>query len=294
MIDDATRRAFADAVAAAAKITDRRVVDAFARVPREAFLRPGPWTIRGAGMPTPQTTTTADPLEVLRDVSVALDASRDLYNGAPSVVAPWIDALAIATGERVVHLGAGTGYYSALLAELTGPDGRVDAIEVDDGLAERAGANLAPWPCARVARETRASLEPGTVDAMLIHAGASHLRDEWLDALSPGGRLLVPLTCPMPGMGATLGKGMTFLVTRDAGAWSARLLGMVAIYSLRDLRDPAREHALGDAFMRGGWPSVSSLRRDAHEPAADCWLHADGACLSSRACSTRTRSDSAR
>jgi protein-L-isoaspartate(D-aspartate) O-methyltransferase len=295
VIDDAARRAFAAAVAATAKVADRRVIDAFARVPREAFLGSGPWTIRGAGIPAPQLTATADPTEVLRDVSVALDASRDLYNGAPSVVAPWLEALAVAPGDRVVHLGAGTGYYSALLAELAGPNGRVDAIEVDAALAARAGVNLAPWPWARVTTAATASLEPGAVDAMLIHAGASHLRDEWLDALSPRGRLLVPLTCTMPGMGPTLGKGMTFVVARDADAdaWPARMLGVVAIYSLRDLRDPARERALGDAFMRGGRPAVSSLRRDAHAPAADCWLHADGACLSSRACSSRTRSDSA-
>jgi protein-L-isoaspartate(D-aspartate) O-methyltransferase len=273
------RRTFAEDVAVASKVTNRRVIDAFARVPREAFLGPGPWTIRGAGMSAPQQTVTAAPTEVLRDVSVALDAARDLYNGAPSVVAPWLESLRVAPGDRVVHLGAGTGYYSALLADLTGARGRVDAIEVDPALADRARTSLAPWPWVQVASEPNDALVPGTVDAILIHAGASHLRDEWLNALSLGGRLLVALTCAMPGMGATLGKGMMALVTRDAGHWRARVFGMVAIYSLQALRDVERERALGEAFMRGGWPSVSRLRRDAHAVSDECWLHADGACL---------------
>lgn len=280
MVDDVSRRAFADAVAHASNIGDAGVVEALARVPREAFLGAGPWTIRGAGMPAPQLTATADPIEVLRDVSVALDASRDLYNGAPSVVAPWLEAIAVVPGDRVLHVGAGTGYYSAVLADLVGPQGHVDAIEIDAALADRARANLAPWPWASVATDAARALSARGLDVILVHAGASHLRDEWLDALSPGGRLLVPLTCTMPGMGPSLGKGAVALVTKNEAEWTAKVFGMIAIYSLQGLRDAERERALGQAFLRGGWPSVSRLRRDAHAAGDACWLHADGACLS--------------
>lgn len=280
MAADADRRAFAEAIAAASHLTNRRVIDALACVPREDFLGPGPWTIRGPGMPAAQLTATSDPVEVLRDVSVALDAARDLDNGAPSVVAPWLDALHVAEGDRVVHIGAGTGYYSALLAELAGRTGHVDAIELDPALLERARQNLSPWPWVSASNDATNVLAPDTVDVMLIHAGASHVRDEWLDALSPRGRLLVPLTCAMPGMAVTLGKGMMAFVSRNDAEWRASVFGMIAVYSLQGLRDVERERVLGQAFMRGGWQSVARLRRDAHAPAEACWLHADGACLS--------------
>jgi protein-L-isoaspartate(D-aspartate) O-methyltransferase len=280
VLADTARAEFAKAIAVTAGITDPRVIDALARVPREAFLGPGPWTIRGAGIPAPQHTPTADPVDVLRDVSVAIDLSRDLYNGAPSVVAPWLEALRVSPGDRAVHVGAGTGYYSALLADLVGPGGHVDAIEVDAILAGRARDNLSPWPWVHVAPRADAALAPGQVDVLLLHAGATHLREEWLDALSPHGRSIVPLTCTMPGMGGSLGKGMSVLIVRDETAWRARVFGMVAIYSLVGLRDADRERALGEAFLRGGWQSVTRLRRDAHAPADTCWLHADAACLS--------------
>jgi protein-L-isoaspartate(D-aspartate) O-methyltransferase len=46
-------------------------------------------------------------------------------------------------GDHVVHVGAGTGYYSAILAEMVGRTGRVTAIEIDPLLAARAKENLA-------------------------------------------------------------------------------------------------------------------------------------------------------
>src|ERR1700723_2454565 len=56
-----------------------------------------------------------------------------------------VDAFAAGPRERVVHLGCGMGYYSAVLAELVGPTGEISAIEIDEPLAERARAALAPW-----------------------------------------------------------------------------------------------------------------------------------------------------
>ena len=47
--------------------------------------------------------------------------------------------------ERVVHIGAGTGYYTAILAELTRKNGTVLAYEIERDLAERAETNLSSW-----------------------------------------------------------------------------------------------------------------------------------------------------
>ena len=136
MIDlETERRRFAEALRAAARLTSDALVDALARVPRERFLGPGPWLVRGEGSRAPRATPDADPRHIYQNVSVALDPSRDLYNGQPGLVAGWLDDLGIRPGDRALHIGCGTGYYSALIAELTGTSGHVTAIEVDDALA---------------------------------------------------------------------------------------------------------------------------------------------------------------
>src|SRR6201996_3284608 len=60
--------------------------------------------------------TDADPRHVYHDVLIALDEARGINNGQPSL---W-DELGIRTGEQVLHLGCGTGYYTAIAAELVG------------------------------------------------------------------------------------------------------------------------------------------------------------------------------
>ena len=74
---------------------------------------------------------------------VAIDPVRFLNNGQLSFLAFLIDALDLQEGEHVVHIGCGTGYYTAILAEIVGSTGRVTAIEIDAELATRARNNLA-------------------------------------------------------------------------------------------------------------------------------------------------------
>src|SRR5262249_33596978 len=134
MVDELTlqRRFFAEEVQMVANLKTARLVDAFARVPRERFLRPGPWLIRGEGdfaggnvaRPTPD----ADPRHVQHNVVVAIDPSRQLFNGMPSALGTWIDALALQPGDRVLHVGCGLGYYTALMAHCVGESGRVLAF----------------------------------------------------------------------------------------------------------------------------------------------------------------------
>ena len=67
---------------------------------------------------------------------IALDSARGVNNGSPSLHAKLFEALAPKPGERIAHVGAGAGYYSAILAELVGPAGQVTAVEFDAALAE--------------------------------------------------------------------------------------------------------------------------------------------------------------
>lgn len=275
------RRRFADDLRTSAGITSDSVIDAFARVPRERFVGPGPWTIR-ADRSGPRTTGDDDPRHVYQNVSIAVDAARDLYNGQPGLVATWIESLTIQPGDRVLHIGCATGYYSAVIAALTGPAGAVTAIDVDPALVTAAQQALAAWPWVTARQGDGRTGLPSEVDVVLVHAGATHVLDEWADVIRDGGRLQVPLTCTMPGMPASLSKGMILTATRHGDEWTARVGTMVMIYALVGLRDDAMNAQLGKAFMNGRWASVSRLRRDPHAPDSTCWLHAS-TCLASSA-----------
>jgi protein-L-isoaspartate(D-aspartate) O-methyltransferase len=271
------RRALAESIRAITGTTSTALVHAFATIPRERFLPPGPWQVRDAA--GARMTPDAETSHVYADASIAVDVSRDLYNGQPSTVARWLDALAISPGSSVLHVGCGSGYYSAILAALAGPAGRVVAIEADRDLARSATNNLAEWPWVQVLNGDGITALPTDVDVIVLHAGASHLRSEWLDALAPGGRLLAPVTVAMPAMGVTIGKGLTFVITRETGSWRAKALSFVAIYSMVGARDEAQAGIFGQAMQRGGWDRVTSLRIDAHDVGANCWCHWKTACL---------------
>ena len=72
--------------------------------------------------------------------------SRGINNGQPSLWAYLFDHLDLLPGEQVLHLGCGTGYYTAIIAELVGSAGRVTAVEIDATLARKARAALADGP----------------------------------------------------------------------------------------------------------------------------------------------------
>lgn len=276
---DDHRRAYAEKVASAAGVTTPGLRDAFATVPREAFLPPGPWLVVGEGQ-KPQQTPDADPRHVYENVSVAIDPARQLFNGAPAFLARMIDTLALRPGSRVLHIGAGLGYYSAVIAHLVGSTGTLVTTEIDEGLAAAARSNLAsmPWVTVDSVDGTQVA---GPFDAILVNTGVTHPQDSWLDALAPGGRLLLPLTVGLPGMGP-LGKGVIVAIARtpDGAGFSAEVLSFVAIYSAIGLRDEGIEASLGQALRRTSFPNLTRLRRDRHDSTPDCWLHADRFCLS--------------
>jgi protein-L-isoaspartate(D-aspartate) O-methyltransferase len=295
MIDlSVRRRLFAEEIEAVANLRTPALIEALALVPRERFLRAGPWYVRGEsdiGGP-PRTTPDADPRHVYHNYAIGIDPPRQLFNGAPALIAMAIDALALKPGDRVLHVGAGLGYYSALIAHAVGDSGRLVAIEVDEGLAIEARENLRamPWVDVRHGDGTGALGEP--FDAILINAGVTHPQDTWLNALSAEGRMVLPLTVTSPAMG-TISKGLMARVSRPARPVAApagtdapsdifdlRVMTLVAIYAGIGLRDDAINDQLGAALMRGPFPPLKRLRRDAHEPTSACWVHAPGCCLS--------------
>jgi protein-L-isoaspartate(D-aspartate) O-methyltransferase len=281
----AARRFFAEEIRAVAHLRSRALVEALATVPRERFLGPGPWQIlapeAGMGEVAYWTTEDADPRHLYHNVAVAIAPERQINNGQPSLLATWIDALELAPGERAVHLGCGVGYYTAVMAEVVGPAGHATGFEVEADLARRARENLAGMAQVEVVHGDGGALDPETADAILVNAGATHPLPSWLDALRPGGRLLLPLTFTAPSAPpSTVGRGFGLLIKREAGGFSARFLTPVAIYPCAGARDEAMNQRLLKAIQGGDWTTVRSLRRDPHESAASCWLHGEGFCLS--------------
>jgi protein-L-isoaspartate(D-aspartate) O-methyltransferase len=281
---ESRRRFLADEIAFCCNLRTDRLVEALAAVPREHYLPPGPWMIRSEADMSggPRATPDADPKHVYHNVAIAIDASRQLFNGAPGVVAPAIDALALNAGSRVLHVGCGLGYYTALVAHTVGPSGHVIALEVDQDLAREARSKLAAYPWVEVRHGNGTEPIDGRLDAILINAGVTHPRDSWLDAVADQGRIVLPLTAAMPQMGP-IGKGYMLLLTRRADHdFDVRLVTMVVIYSAIGLRDEALNAALGKALMRGPFPPRGMrLRRNAHEPVDSCWFHGSSFCFGS-------------
>jgi protein-L-isoaspartate(D-aspartate) O-methyltransferase len=274
----------AEEIRVTANIVSANLVDALATVPRERFLPPGPWHIRGigdVGGPA-RITEDDDPRRVYHDVAIAIDAARNLYNGQPSLIARWLDALDIGSGHRVVHVGCGTGYFTALIGRMVGPQARVQAFDIEPDLVVRARANLSdlPWVDVRHGNGTASLL--ADVDRVLVHAGATHVLDAWLDALIDGGRLLFPLTAEFPGMPEGIGKGLMLLVTRRGSEWTTQAYGTmpVAIYSLKEIRDAQAAASVSQAIVTGALLRARRIRREPHDPAASCIVHGPAGCVS--------------
>ncbi|HEY6979323.1 protein-L-isoaspartate O-methyltransferase family protein [Reyranella sp.] len=270
------RRWFAEELRAIGHLRDERVIDAFATVPRERFAGPGPWRILHF-IDGYWTTPDADPRRLYHNVLVALDEERRLNIGEPLLWARHFDRIAVKDGERVLQIGAGSGYYTAVLAELVGPNGRVEGIEIDASLAAIAKRNLTAWPAACIRQgDARAPIE-GSWDLIVAFAGATAPHDWWLDALADGGRLLLPLTSAS----FSQRSGFMLRLDRRGDGFAARSTGWVGFYPCAGARsaedEAALEAALGDP---AGQQAVRSLRRDVHDKDEWCWLHRDRWCLS--------------
>lgn len=270
------RAFFARYVSARGGARDAHVERAFAAVPREPFAGPGPWHV-AAGESGYLATPDDDPAFLYQDTLIALDPARGINIGEPSLHARCLDALALREGETVLHVGAGAGYYTAILALLVGSRGRVRAYEIEPSLAARAERNLAEFSWVTV--EARSGIRddlPGA-DAIYVNAGLPQPSRAWLDALRPGGRLLFPL---QGGNGA--GYGGMLLITRPRGrgeSWPALFVCRAAFIACRGGQDDTASRRVAAAFAGQRWQEVRSLRRSS-APDATCWLAGDGWWLS--------------
>ena len=115
----------------------------------------------------------------------------------PGIVAAMLNALDVQPGQRIMEIGAGTGYNAALLATLAGADGQVTTIDINANVTANARRNLDNTGFPNVTVITRdgahGAAEHGPYDRIIVTVGAWDLPRTWWDQLVPGGRLVVPL-----------------------------------------------------------------------------------------------------
>lgn len=283
---DDYRHFYADEIRIASNLRADDLVRAFATVHRENYLGPPPWQIcsgdRAAlaafGLGGDLYTSTDNPCDLYHNVLVAIDPARYLNNGHPSTLAYWIASLDLKTGARVYHAGCGVGYYTAILAEVVGPQGSVIAIDVDSTLAARARQNLSGYPQVSVHAGDGADFDPGMCDAMLINAGVTHPHRPWLDRVKTGGCIVLPLTAKAS---ENAGNGVMAKITRESAGFSVRVVSFVSIFSFSSIRDPETDVLLGKALAKRDLFKLKSLRLDEHAPVDTCIVHTAQICLSS-------------
>jgi protein-L-isoaspartate(D-aspartate) O-methyltransferase len=278
------RRAFAKHVLFVAGVSGNQdVEDAFAEIRREHYLGAGPWWIfRGRRY---QQTPDADPVYLYSNDPVAIDASRRLNNGQPSLHAILLAAAKPGPGDHVVHVGAGVGYVTALLAHLVGKEGRVTAIEIESELAERARQNLAGFDTVEVQLGDGFAIPFDQADLIYVNAGATGPPAAWLDRLADGGRMIIPLTTDQgfragePAKVAS--RGVVFRICRRGADYDARLVSSIEIYPCAGARGEEEERALAAALARELPMRVTRFYRGGDIPEELCWLRGEDWCFAS-------------
>lgn len=273
------RERYARAVAAAPGVDDPRVVEAFKKVPREHFVGPGPWLILAReGYVGSET---SDPAVLYDDIVVALAPDRRINNGQPTLHARCLSAARVRPGERILHIGCGSGYYSAVLSELVTPSGHVVAWDLEADLTARARSNLVEWTNVAVDRRDGTVMPIPRSNVIYVCAGCTAPLRAWVDALADGGRLVFPLT---PGWDF----GGMLMITRTGDDLAARFVCRCSFIPCVGGSDEIGKAAVQKAFSTGNMDDVSSLHFGFQDAGSGTWLAGDGWWLSTTSQSRRT------
>jgi protein-L-isoaspartate(D-aspartate) O-methyltransferase len=158
-----------------------------------------------------------------------------------------LEQLDVQPGQRILEIGAGTGYNAALLAWLAGPAGRVTAIEIDADIAASARGHLAaagyPGVSVFCGDGELGAADHGPYDRIIVTAGAWDLPPAWHEQLAPGGRLVVPFRM----------RGVTRSVAfeRAGGHWRSLSLDELGFMPMRgEGAMTERNLRLGDVTLR--------------------------------------------
>lgn len=181
-------------------IRDRRILEAFRAVPREAFIAEDYADMAYGDHPLP------------------IEAGQTISQ--PYIVALMIEAAGIGSEDKVLEVGGGSGYASAVMSRIAR---EVVSIERQHDLVELARTRLSELGYGNVrvieGDGTRGCPEEAPFDAILAAASGSHVPQPLVDQLAEGGRIVMPVGDPgwvQKLVKATKGAGGT-LVTEDLG-----------------------------------------------------------------------------
>lgn len=176
------RNALVDQIRANGYARTDSVETALRTVPRHLFVPDAPLEAAYANVPV--------------NIKYDSDGASISCASQPDVVASMLDQLAARPGERILELGAGTGFNAALIGYLVGGSGHVDTLDVDDDLVEGARAHLAAAGFTNVDVLTRdgalGHAEGAPYDRIIATVGAHGIPHAWMQQLAPDGRLVVP------------------------------------------------------------------------------------------------------
>ncbi len=155
----------------------------------------------------------------------------------PTIVAMMLEQLQVEPGQRVLEIGAGTGYNAGLLAHLVGEDGRVTTIDVDEDIVDSARSGLASagsWNVRVILGDGALGYADGApYDRVIATVGAWDLPPAWLEQLAPHGRLVVPLR-----LRGSVSRSL--VLEREDGHWRSPSSKMCTFMPLRGIADDAR------------------------------------------------------
>jgi protein-L-isoaspartate(D-aspartate) O-methyltransferase len=206
-------------------IGDERIAAALRDVPRHLFLPHLP----------PEDAYLDDAIVTKRDA----DGQPISSSSQPAIMAIMLDQLTLAPGQRVLEIGAGTGYNAALMRHLVGPSGTVVSIDIDADLVGRAREHLASagYPDVTVVAADGADGYPAGApyDRVIATVGVSDLAPAWLDQAGPGARIVVPLDVRGSQLAVAFGR------SGSGGHWVSRSMAPCGFMRMRgSLAGPER------------------------------------------------------
>jgi protein-L-isoaspartate(D-aspartate) O-methyltransferase len=206
-------------------IRDERIAAALRDVPRHLFLPHLP----------PEDAYLDDAIVTRRNA----DGQPISSSSQPAIMAIMLDQLTLAPGQRVLEIGAGTGYNAALMRHIVGPSGTVVSVDIEAELADRAREHLASagYPDVTVvAADGADGYPPGApYDRVIATVGVSDLAPAWLDQAGPGARIVVPLDVRGSQLAVAFGR------SGSGGHWVSRSIAPCGFMRMRgSLAGPER------------------------------------------------------
>lgn len=129
---------------------------------------------------------------------VALPIAGGQSCSQPRTVAAMLRLLNVHPGHRILDVGSGSGWTTALLGTLTGPTGSVDGVELDPWLAEWGAGNVdayeMAWARVQPADPSRLGLPSGApYDRVLVSADGGFIPPDLVEQLIQGGVMVLPV-----------------------------------------------------------------------------------------------------